>query len=260
MTEDARSIIFSVPFAKWTESRQSPRYTFRNDERGQEQFVIIQWTHSGSGRVSFEDRTYPAGPEEAFILTVPEPSAYYYPAEGEAPWTFSWINFYSPIAVDFCRRFRAIHGPVIPLRRQGIAGQMLESLIREAERRVPQDAYEQSSASFAFFMAWSRELDSSSGKADNPVDLAARICRTRFREPIGVKQLADAAGVSREHLTREFLRKLRVSPAHYLRKLRATAARRMLREHGSSLSETALRCGFPSVKAMHRAFRRVRKS
>lgn len=89
------------------------------------------------------------------------------------------------------------------------------------------------------------------------MEAVARICRARFREPLGIKELAAHAGLSREHLTRIFTERTGISPARHLRQLRVAAAREMLDHSGMTLKETALRCGFPSAKSLQHALRAV---
>jgi AraC-like DNA-binding protein len=87
----------------------------------------------------------------------------------------------------------------------------------------------------------------------DPVEAVIHICRTRFREHLGIKEIADQAGLSREHLTRIFTARMGTSPARYLRNHRVDAAREMRRFSDATWTETALRCGFPSVKALRSA-------
>ena len=49
-----------------------------------------------------------------------------------------------------------------------------------------------------------------------------------FREPLTVTQLADRAGLSREHFTREFQRHTAQPPGRFLRERRADSAAKLL--------------------------------
>lgn len=200
----------------------------------------------------WENRTFPAPENSAFIAIVPEVSAYFYPPDAKTPWSYSWLNFYGPLAVNLCSEIRRQFGPVLPLARKSPAASAYEALVRLAERRTATDPHDTSVACFSFLMEWVRQLSRQSAASPDPVETALRICRTRYHEPIGVKELAAESGITREHFTRIFTEKTGLPPALYLRKLRTEAAAEMLRG-GAAVGETALRCGFASPRALNRA-------
>lgn len=252
MSQDSSLIRISSPFGVSFETTQTSRYQFSNDRRGAEPFVILQWTFSGAGAVHFQNKTHAVPANHAFLVIVPEESSYFYPPEAREPWSFGWINFYGELGIRLCRQLRDIYGPVLPLHPQSTAGLMLARLIRQAEKRTPGDAYTASQDCYSFLMEWSRALDQPSQRRA-PIQTAIKICQTRFREPLGVKELAAETGLTREHFTRLFVKETQCAPASFLRQLRVDAARQLIRQHTIPLKEVALRCGFPSAKAMNRA-------
>jgi len=245
-------IRISVPFGCITETTQTSRYHHDGNARGEEPFVIIQWTYSGVGEFRHGAETYSVPPGHAFIAIVPEDSAYYYPPEGRDPWSYGWLNFYGELGIHLCRRLREAFGPVLPLHAQGTAGKMMTRLIRQADNRTWGDAYASSADCYTFLMEWLRELEQPSQRRE-PIQTAIHICQTRFREPLGVKELAAETGLTREHFSRLFAQATQSSPARFLRQLRVEAAQQLISQHSISLKEVALRCGFPSAKAMNRA-------
>ncbi len=248
----------TLPFGIVDEWTTSPRYEWNNADRGDGQFVIIQRTTSGRGEFFWEGTSFAVPPGHAFIATVPEPSSYRYPQEEKSPWRFSWLNFYGPLAVRLCEDLRRQFGPVLPLPRRSPAGSAFDALVAQGARRNPADPHETSLACFGFLVEWARQLSRPSDHPD-PVETALRICQARFREPLGVKELAAEAGISREHFTRLFTERTGLSPALHLRNLRTDAARRMLRGGLVPVKEAALRCGFSSPRALSRALE-ARKS
>lgn len=243
----------SLPFGGQEEHIHSPRYVWDNQDRGGDQFVIIQRTISGAGAFVWEGSSFPVPEGHAFVATVPEQSSYFFPAENKVAWTFSWLNLYGPLAVSLCRDLRRQYGPVLPLPRRSPVGSAFDALLLQASRRAPSDPHDTSLACYAFLMEWARHLSRPGQDNPNPVEVAIRICRTRFREPLGVKELAAESGISREHFTRLFTETTGFPPAHYLRELRTAAAEAMLKDGSASLKEAALRCGFASTRALSRA-------
>lgn len=246
-------LTISIPFGEAEASATSSRYVYNNAQRGPERFVIIQRTHSGWGRCRWKKKSWDVSPGQAFLCLVPESSSYGYPATAKEPWRFSWLNLYGPLAVILCTALREEHGPVLPLPDRSTAQRCFQDLITGAQQRLPRDPADASLAAFTFLTEWKRLLDHPDTRNTDPVDAVIHICRTRFRERLGIKELADQAGLSREHLTRIFSARVGLSPARYLRHLRTNAAREMRQLTGASWTETALRCGFPSVKSLRRA-------
>lgn len=243
----------SLPFGCIGEQVTSPRYAWNNADRGGGQFVIIQRTAAGKGVFVWEGRPFPVPAEHAFVATVPEESSYHFPGGQKAAWKFSWLNFYGPLSVSLCRELRRQFGPVLPLPRRSPAGSAYEALVAQGHRRAPSDLHDTSIACYAFLMEWARQLGKPRDHDPDPIETAMRICRARFREPLGVKELAAESGVTREHFTRVFTDRTGMPPGLYLKSLRSEAAAQMMADGSVSVKEAALRCGFSSPRALNRA-------
>ncbi len=73
---------------------------------------------------------------------------------------------------------------------------------------------------------------------------AQQIIARRWAEPLGVEELARAAGASSHHLIRLFRLHLGETPARYLWRTRTERGAQLLGETGLSISEIATRAGF----------------
>jgi len=84
--------------------------------------------------------------------------------------------------------------------------------------------------------------------------LAIEIMESTIEAPESVRQIALRVGISQRSLELLSLKHLASSPsAHYLR-LRLQAARKLVLDSNSPMSDIALRCGFNSQSAFSRAF------
>jgi len=88
-----------------------------------------------------------------------------------------------------------------------------------------------------------------------PVEKAAHWMRRHSAEPIAMRQVAQAAGVTVNHLTRLFARHVGHTPARYLWRLREEQAMALLRDTGLNVSEIADRTGFASPFHLSRRIR-----
>lgn len=253
MISDPDALLISIPFGVALETRQSPRYFWNCAKRGNEPLAILQWTLEGEGRFAFQGKEHPVRAGEAFIAVVPEKSTYYFPKEAQTPWKFAWLNIYGELGISLCRQFRNQFGPVMPLPKPSPAGSIFLRLTQLANAAKLPDPYETSAMGYRLLMEWSRQLTRPLYQRSDPIQVATAICASRFREPWGVKELADQTGLSREHFTRIFTQRTGQSPAGYLRRLRVDAAKEMIQSQNFPLTEVALRCGFSSTRSLRRA-------
>ncbi|MEM8736983.1 MAG: AraC family transcriptional regulator [Planctomycetota bacterium] len=77
-----------------------------------------------------------------------------------------------------------------------------------------------------------------------PLAKACAYVAEHLAEPIRVESLAEAAGVTPNHLTRLFRQGLDTTPSRYLWSRRTEYGLTLLRSTGLSVSEVAYRCGF----------------
>ena len=92
-----------------------------------------------------------------------------------------------------------------------------------------------------------------------PRDLlrAKDLADLRYFEPLGVEDLARAAGFSRAHFSREFRRTFGEAPHSYLLTRRLERAAALLRETDSSVAEICFSVGLQSVGSFTTSFTRV---
>jgi AraC family transcriptional regulator len=94
--------------------------------------------------------------------------------------------------------------------------------------------------------------------AADPLERARLHIEARLFEPLSLAQLADAAGLSAYHFTRQFGARFGDSPMAYVRARRlAAAADRLCGEGSPALIDLAFDCGFDSQEGFTRAFKRV---
>lgn len=106
-----------------------------------------------------------------------------------------------------------------------------------------------------------RELGRSPGRRklpplSPPVNRVLHRINQELVQPVSIKELADSAGLSASHLRRLFRQEMGISLGEYLVKQRLAGARRLLEETALPVGEIARRCGYGSIYAFSRFFRR----
>src|SRR5512144_2817286 len=86
---------------------------------------------------------------------------------------------------------------------------------------------------------------------------AKDLADARYFEPLGVDDLARAAGLSRAHFSREFRRAFGASPHAYLRTRRLERAAALLRTTDRSVAEVCFSVGLRSVGSFTSSFTRT---
>src|SRR6201992_4437774 len=79
----------------------------------------------------------------------------------------------------------------------------------------------------------------------------------RYAEPLGVDEMARAAGLSRAHFSREFRRAFGDSPHGYLLTRRLERAAALLRTTDRSVAEICMSVGLTSVGSFTTSFKRA---
>jgi AraC-like DNA-binding protein len=86
---------------------------------------------------------------------------------------------------------------------------------------------------------------------------AKDLADARYSEPLGVEALAEAAGLSRAHFSREFRRAFGVSPYAYLLTRRLERAAALLRNTDRSVAEICLDVGLQGLGSFTTSFKRT---
>ncbi|CAI6082793.1 AraC family transcriptional regulator [Cohnella sp. JJ-181] len=90
-------------------------------------------------------------------------------------------------------------------------------------------------------------------------DLIAQVVRymdEHYAEQVTLSRIAELFGCSESYLTKQFRRRLGLSPIRYLTQVRMDRAARMLGLAGASLQEIAERVGYPDAHSLSRSFKK----
>ena len=86
---------------------------------------------------------------------------------------------------------------------------------------------------------------------------AKDLADARYSEPLGVDDLAAAAGLSRAHFSREFRRAFGVAPHAYLLTRRLERAAALLRSTDNTVAEICLAVGLQGIGSFTSSFKRA---
>ena len=94
--------------------------------------------------------------------------------------------------------------------------------------------------------------------ASERLQRAVDFIEANLDQPIGLSEIADAAGLSPTHFAREFKSTVGQPPHQYVMERRVEHAERALAETTTSIAEIAAACGFSNQEHLTRLFKRAR--
>jgi AraC-like DNA-binding protein len=245
------------PFGVGCETRRDPSYAHPGATRPGPPYLCLQVTLSGEGR--FRDGTgeHPLPAGVGFFCTVTDPAiAYYYPAEGRAPWTFVFMAIGGRAALGWGERLMRRHGHLYALPPSQPLVQRLLAFGSRPERVVHLPAFAAASLAMELFATLeAAHQDRPTTAARELLHRAIAYVQQQSPAPLTVGDLAGVLGVSREHLSRVFARELGMSAHTYLQRQRLRLACQWLKQPQRPIKEIARAAGYPGSPQFSRAFR-----
>ena len=79
-------------------------------------------------------------------------------------------------------------------------------------------------------------------------------CDTHYRDELNLDLLSEELGYSKYYISHVFSDNVKIGFSRYLRSLRVTAAKRMIRHTDMSMTDVAIESGFSSIRTFNRQF------
>lgn len=172
-------------------------------------------------------------------------------------WDFVYINLHGAAAMAMLGELIARHGHALACDPAHPALVRLSDLARGPGIRHRRLALADSARIASdVLLALAEANPGTAAPGRDPLEAACAYLVHRLGQPVDVADAADAVGVSREHLTRLFRRRLGLAPAAWLRRERLHQAELLLRGGNQPLAAIAQRCGFATASHFVHAFRK----
>lgn len=232
-------------------------YEWDGLKRGSKTMVIWQYTISGRGRLRLGTEYYDMAPGTAFMIEVPGDHCYFLPEDSEH-WELCYVSVQGAELVRLFRELTAMRGVVNDYADTSAALAVFMEIFQLARKGRLANVFEASALAYDFMMALYRDLMSGGGGGiPDFVREVIGYCMKHLAEPIGVDEMAECAGLSRYHFSREFKRHTGFSPQAYLNELRIRKAVRMLQSERKNVKEIAADCGFDDLSYFSKVFRKA---
>lgn len=230
-------------------------YDWSGTDRGPVSFALIQYTLAGRGWLRYERHEHVVQPGMAMILHMPH--NHRYRCQDGVDWEHAWLCINGAEALRLLRLVEGRCGGVLSLPPESAAVGELLALVDDGLAGRLEDPFTCSARTYQLLMRL-LEMVHGSGALPPPVVRACAFARKHLADPIGVDEMAEAAGLSRYHFSRLFREQLGRSPGDWLIAERLSVAARLLTgEPDTALATIAERCGFQNANYFGKAFRRA---
>ena len=220
-------------------------------------YVLLQYTISGKGSFQTPDHTYPQQAGDLFLVQVPGDSQYSLPDDSEC-WDVLYLEFSSE-CLPLLYHIHLSCGPAFHLEASSTLPEQMKQLYADAISNQLASVFDNSKSAYAFL------LDLADYALEHPALSSPRVTLAKnyldsnyYNTDLNLDEVADAIGLSKYHLCREFNHLYGISPGKYLANLRLQKSCALLlqsRQH--TIAEIASMVGFSNDNYFCKVFRKA---
>lgn len=220
-------------------------------------YVLLQYTISGKGSFQTPDHTYPQQTGDLFLVQVPGDSQYSLPDNSEY-WDVLYLEFSSE-CLPLLYHIHQSCGPAFHLEASSTLPEQMKQLYADAISNQLASVFDNSKSAYAFL------LDLADYALEHPALSSPRVILAKnyldshyYTTDLNLDEVADAVGLSKYHLCREFNHLYGISPGKYLANLRLQKSCALLlqsRQH--TIAEIASMVGFSNDNYFCKVFRKA---
>ena len=220
-------------------------------------YVLLQYTISGKGSFQTPDHTYPQQAGDLFLVQVPGDSQYSLPDDSEC-WDVLYLEFSSE-CLPLLYHIHLSCGPAFHLEASSTLPEQMKQLYADAISNQLASVFDNSKAAYAFL------LDLADYALENPALSSPRVTLAKnyldsnyYNTDLNLDEVADAVGLSKYHLCREFNHLYGISPGKYLANLRLQKSCALfLQNRQHTIAEIASMVGFSNDNYFCKVFRKA---
>ena len=220
-------------------------------------YVLLQYTISGKGSFQTPDHTYPQQTGDLFLVQVPGDSQYSLPDDSEC-WDVLYLEFSSE-CLPLLYHIHQSCGPAFHLETSSTLPEQMKQLYADAISNQLASVFDNSKSAYAFLLDLADYALEHRALSSPRVTLAKNYLDSNYyNTDLNLDEVADAVGLSKYHLCREFNHLYGISPGKYLANLRLQKSCALLlqnRQH--TIAEIASMVGFSNDNYFCKVFRKA---
>ncbi|OHD66460.1 MAG: hypothetical protein A2096_05035 [Spirochaetes bacterium GWF1_41_5] len=230
-------------------------YCWTDLQHNKSKTIIFQYTVSGCGYLTTNNKTFKLGPRRAFIVRYDEQFKYFY-KKNNSTWEFFHFTFHDAGDALLSRYFHFLHNRVFSLDEKSPPILVLKNLFGKLREKSINDADTLSLAGYAFLLELKKFFSRRATADSHFINKINRLISQNIKG-VSVRQLADNFGYSYEHFSRCFKRESGVTPVDYLVKKRIEEAMNQLVSSELPVKIIADNLGFNDNNYFCKVFKKI---
>lgn len=239
------------------ECRQNERYDFRNDERGNYEGYLFQYTLDGWGRFENDETSTNLEKQNAFFISFPCKSRYYLPNES-CKWNYFYIHFTGPTARYFYEYINKKEGETFTLPKDSSCVELFMNEFQAVAHGKKYNKYENGEFLYQFLTSLCKDLEKKDQVSGHSLaDKVKEWIQHNYMTGKNISDMSQELSISASHITRQFQACNGIPPIQYLNDLRIEHAMFLLINTDLSLENIALQSGFSNGNYYSKVFRKA---
>jgi AraC-like DNA-binding protein len=241
----------------WGREACAPKHSFGP---GRREFYKVHFVHSGQGIVRTGSSTFEVYPGQGF-LSYPD-TMFYYEADADHPWTYSWIAFQGKQVEEILSRSALSKAqPVFPMDVM-LMPKLYETLV-QLQQQTPSGDLRIQIALLDFLSTLIEIFPSSQTERRQRrtqteyIQRSLEFLHAHYNEQISIEQLASMLRLDRKYVSALFKKELGLPPRQYLLQYRMNRACEMLREGDYTVGEVAHSVGYQDIPLFSKMFKKT---
>ena len=235
---------------------QDDSYGFHGRKRGTREWATLQYTLGGKGQIVHHGKEHILTPGTAMLATFPDDLEYgTFPGES---WDFFYFCLSGSEIIKIWRELIQKSGPVLDLPPKSKALHYLVYVFNQMVSDLVNSPFTASGLAYQMGMVLLEHTQSdvpvNVNQHSRRIRLAMTFVEDHIDKPIGVEDMARAAGVSRFYFSRIFTETMKMPPGRYLIEQRLARAVLLLQTTEKTVKSISLASGFCDASYFTRAF------
>ena len=242
------------------ETQTSVTYNWYGMNRLNDQgHCIFQYTLSGFGFINIEGNVHKLEKGDAFLVQIPSDHNYYLPETSDR-WEFIYIHLYGEGVVNEYKKLYDLFGNIMKFQPDSPVITYLWKVYWEACNNNILDGYQTSSIAYEFLMELYRSKTSTDDlKSENHANIifnTVEYIKNNYNLQLNLDDLSKAAGISKFHFNRTFLKIMDTTPWNYLTKTRLEKSIQLMQFSSYNIDEISKLVGFSGSNYFSKVFRK----
>ncbi|GAF11863.1 two-component response regulator [Bacillus sp. JCM 19046] len=233
-------------------------YHWDGRKRLENEKIVFQYTLSGLGKLTYENKEYDIGKHQAFFVSVPSDHRYYFPPDSNENWEFIYVTMEGSEAIRMHEHILKKYGPVLSIQREAEPIRLLLKLLSETAAGDIHNSYIGSQKAYEFMTSMLHFLEAPSKKRlKAPIANAVQYIEEKAADPIHLEDIAHHVGLSKYYFIKQFKIELNITPMHYVTIVRMKKAAYLLAQTDDTIAEVAHQVGIDDPNYFTKLFKKT---